>query len=219
LIEQRLEACLHELAIVDAAAAQPLKSLARPALELGDRELHFVAQDLCLQSRIRRVGRPVAWLVPRDHLFDLAHALVLRRRDPLVLGFRRDDARELTRTRERQVALIHRLAELGHLFDHLRDAQPFDRRALRVAHLSLHVLDKARAAIRTPEHQLLRFSQCRALLRVQRTARLHDALERAMHALALLLVIASSRSPCPRTVIHFRSVTQHRFLSCSRRSR
>jgi hypothetical protein len=87
--------------------------------------------------------------------------------------------------------LVHRFPELRHLLDRLRDAQPFDRRTLRVSHLAFQIFDEARAAIRAPEHQLLRLSQCRALLRVQRTARLDDPLQRSMHPLALLLVIAT----------------------------
>ena len=159
LIEHCLEAGFHEVAVVNAAAAQSLQRLACAPLQLRHRHAHFVPQHLCPQRRIRRIRRPITRLVPRYQLLDLANVLLLHSAEPLFLCLGRDHAAELARARERQCALFHLLAQCRNLLDDLGHAKPPDRRSTGVTQLALHVFDQARVAVRPPEHQVLGFAQ------------------------------------------------------------
>ena len=122
-----------------------------------------------------RIGRPVAALVGRHELLDLAEVLADRLAAPFCLGRRNRDARELAQRRERQGARGERSGEHRQLRERARDAQPLQRNPRRVAECALEVVEHRDHAERPPDAGDLCLAQPAHLLGVESSAALRDA--------------------------------------------
>ena len=105
-IERELKHLANQKVIVDEMAELFRALLLVVANERRRVELHFEAKDLGAKPFVDGIARQVAWLVSRNHLFDLSNVLVLRGIEPCFLSLGRHDSGQLTRTRKRQRALL-----------------------------------------------------------------------------------------------------------------
>jgi hypothetical protein len=193
-VDDHSRECTYKLAVAHAIAALSLENLPGFAEHRHGLVIDvLVTQVSRTQLRIRWIAWLVATLVTRDHLFDVTQVLVARCLEPLLLGLRRRDARELAAGRERQVALRQCICDRRQFDDGLRDAQSLQRCAWRVAHLHLHVLEQTSVPVMPPQPQPIRLSERFGLLRIERAACFDDSFQPSMQLLALVVATRLAR--------------------------
>ncbi|MBL8625825.1 MAG: hypothetical protein JNK64_31215 [Myxococcales bacterium] len=134
---------------------------------------------------VGRVVRVIAAVPAADHRLDVAHGVVGGRLEPRGLGVGGGDARELADGAVRDVASVHRRAQLRQDGQRVGDPEPLARRTGGIAEDALDVLGE-RAVAEVPMHaRAARAPQPRGLLDVERGAPPREVPQRPVHDLPL----------------------------------
>src|SRR5205085_5696768 len=131
---------------------------------------YLEAQHARLEIRFDRVARQIAGLVPGDQRLDLVDTLLASSIEPLALGLRGRNPRQLADRAERELAARERVLDRRQLLDRERDAHPLHRGVRLVAEVPFHVVEQADAAELAPQLQAIRFAQPLRFLGIERRA-------------------------------------------------